>query len=62
MIENRKNVIIIKLDERYEIMKWKNLKNWWLHYYRFGKDYMYDEIYSDESLLKVYEKYKEIVK
>lgn len=60
MIENREKVIIIKLSERYEIMKWKGLNLWWLHYYRCGRDYMYDEIYADESLLKVYNKYKEV--
>lgn len=60
MIENRKNVIEIYLDEKYSIMKWKGLTLWWLHYYRFGRNYMYDEIYADESLMKVYDKYKEV--
>ena len=60
MIDNRKNVIEIYLDEKYSIMKWKGLSLWWLQYYRFGRNYMYDEIYADNSLLKVYKKYKEV--
>ena len=59
-VQNRKNVIIIDLDERYSIMKHKELTLWWLQHYRFGRDYMYEEIYADESLLKVYNKYKEV--
>ena len=61
LIEKSKNVIRINLSERYSIMKWKNLPLWFLLYYRFGRNYMPDEIYADRSLLKVYSKYKEMI-
>ena len=59
MINKTESTIEIRLNESYSIMKWKNLKLWWLHYYRFGRNYMPDEIYADNSLLKVYRKFKE---
>lgn len=61
MIQNSKNVIRINFNERYSIMKWKNLNLWYLEYYRFGRNYMPDEIYADRSLLNVYKKYKEMI-
>lgn len=50
----------IKLNERYSIHKYKNGELWYLEYYRFGEDYMPDEIYADKSILKILRKYEEI--
>ena len=53
-------MVRIWLDEEYAIRKYKNSKLWYLEYYRFGKNYMPDEIYADEDYEKVNKKYKEM--
>ena len=60
MIENRINTITIKLNNDYSIMKWKNLKLWYLQYYNFGRNYMPIDLYVNESLINVYNYFKEV--
>lgn len=50
----------IWLDEYYAIHRYKDLTLWYLEFYRYGKDYMPDEIYADEDYNKVYKKYEEV--
>lgn len=59
-IINTESDVRIWLDDRYAMHKFKNLTLWWLEYYRFGKDYMPDEIYADAEFEKVYQKYEEM--
>lgn len=60
MIENRSNTIRIWLNDDYSIMKWKNLNLWHLEYYNFGRNYMPIDLYANESLINVYNYFKEV--
>lgn len=59
-IEFEDNTIRIWLDERYAILKWKDLDGYWLEEYAFGKDYMPYEIYYSTNLYETYKRYTEV--
>lgn len=50
----------IWLDDMYAIHRYKDLTLWYLEYYRFGHNYMPEEIYANEDYDKVYKKYMEV--
>ena len=59
-IECGENVLRIWLDEEYAIRKLREGKLYTLEYYRFGTNYIPDEIYANEDLFVVYKKYEEV--
>ena len=59
-IEHNGPVLRIWLNDTYAIRKHKELSLYWLEYYNLGHNYMPLEIYADENLNKVFEKYEEV--
>lgn len=60
MIEKSENMIRVWLDEDFAIRKHKDLKLYYLEFYRFGRNYMPDEVYANEDFEIVYRKYLEV--
>ena len=61
-IEHNGPVLRIWLDDMYAIRKIKDSRLYCLEYYKFGKDHMPDEVWYEEDLYTIYNKYEEISK
>ena len=58
-IEKNGPVLRIWLDDDYAIRKIKDSQLYCLEYYRCGKDHMPDEVWYEEDLYAIYNKYEE---
>lgn len=61
-IEKNGIVLRIWLDDKYAIRKLKDSMLYCLEYYKYGKNHMPEEIWYENDLYKIYEKYEEVEK